>query len=59
MSWEDVCHFIAQGAINVSEGHTVIEAGSPVHRAMLAFCEYVTKGCVEFEPTGFVDGDKE
>ena len=22
MSWEEVCHFIAQAAINVSEGHT-------------------------------------
>lgn len=46
MSWDDVCHWIAQGAVNISEGHLTIEAGSRVHRAMEAFCEYVTTGRV-------------
>lgn len=44
MSWEEVCHFIAQGAINIEYGHTTIEVNSPVHKAMLAFCEYVNQG---------------
>jgi hypothetical protein len=52
MSWEDVLHFIAQGAVNIAEGHTTIEAGSRVHNAMNAFCEYVQKGCVTFNPQG-------
>jgi hypothetical protein len=56
MSWEDVLHFIAQGSVNIAEGHTTIEAGSPVHKAMEAFCEYVMKGCVAFNPqSGFLD----
>jgi hypothetical protein len=46
MSWEEVCHFIAQGAINIEYGHTTIEVNSPVHKAMLAFCEYANKGRV-------------
>jgi hypothetical protein len=52
MSWEDILHFIAQGAVNIAEGHTTIEAGSRVHIAMNAFCEYVQKGCVTFNPQG-------
>ena len=43
MSWEDVVHYIAQGAVNISEGHTVIEPNSRVHRAMIAFCEYESR----------------
>jgi len=53
MSWEDVCHWIAQGAVNISEGkYNTFEAGSRVHTAMNAFCEYVNKGCVTFDPIG-------
>ena len=52
MSWEDVLHFIAQGAVNIAEGHNVIEVDSPVFKAMNAFCEYVQKGCVTFNPHG-------
>jgi hypothetical protein len=52
MSWEDVLHFIAQGSVNIAEGHTTIEAGSPVHKAMEALCEYVMKGCVTFHSQG-------
>jgi hypothetical protein len=42
MPWIEVCAGIAQGAINISEGHTTIEAGSPVHKAMIDFCEHET-----------------
>ena len=52
MSWDEVCHWIAQGAVNIAEGHTTIETGSRVHNAMNAFCEYVQKGCVTFNPHG-------
>jgi len=58
MNWEDVCRLIAQGAVNVAEGHTNIEANSPVHKAMCAFCEYVNKGQVEYRGTGFVSGTR-
>lgn len=46
MNWEEVCHWIAQGAVNIAEGHTTIEADSRVHVAMKAFCEMVTQGYV-------------
>ena len=49
MSWEQVKHYIAQGAINVTEGKTmgetgmgcIIEDNSLIHLAMISFCEYV------------------
>lgn len=59
MSWEDVCHWIAQGAINIAEGHTTIEAGSRVHTAMNAFCEYVQKGRVTCDGKRFDVEEKE
>jgi hypothetical protein len=48
-SWEYVKHYIAQGAINIAQGKdsgvtgdgAVVEAGSPIHRAMELFCEYM------------------
>lgn len=43
MPWEAVCMNLAQGAINIAEGHTTIEAGSPVHHALEDFCHYVNK----------------
>ncbi len=43
MSWEDVCHFIAQAAVNIFSGETTIEPGSKIHQAMEAFCVYVPK----------------
>lgn len=58
MSWEEVCHYIAQGVINIESGYTTIELGSPVHRAMTAFCEYASKGRVlcDGKGTGIDDG---
>ncbi len=53
MSWEEVCHWIAQGAVNISSGITNIEAGSPVHKAMVAFCEYASSGLVKYSPSTF------
>lgn len=46
MEWQDVCHFIAQGAINIADGMTTIEAGSSIHRAMEAFCAHMRKAIV-------------
>jgi hypothetical protein len=46
MPWPEVCHYIAQGAVNVTEGYTVIEAGSRVHEAMVDFCEHVVRGTI-------------
>lgn len=43
MSWEEVCHFIAQGAINIDSGLTTIEKNSQVHKAMHAFCDFMTE----------------
>lgn len=40
MSWEEMCHFIAQGVINIDSGYNQIEVGSQVYKAMVAFCEY-------------------
>lgn len=54
MNWEEVCQLIAQGVINIDSGYTTIEPGSPVHRAMSAFCEYANKGCVKFNPLAIV-----
>lgn len=48
MNFEIVMHYIAQGAINISEGITQIEDGSPVHKAMLALCEMVNAGQVVY-----------
>lgn len=31
MSWEDVCRLLAQGAVNITEGHTTISPNSPIH----------------------------
>ena len=36
-----VLRLIAQAAINIDEGLTTIEAGSPAHRAMHALCTLV------------------
>lgn len=38
MEFDKVVSLIAQGAINISEGLTEIEAGSPVHTAMQELC---------------------
>lgn len=46
MDFENTMHFIAQGTINISSGHTTIEEGSPVHRAMGSLCELVNTGKV-------------
>jgi hypothetical protein len=46
MDFENTMHFIAQGTINISEGHQVIEEGSLVHRAMGSLCELVNTGKV-------------
>ncbi len=37
---------IAQGVINIAEGHTTIEKGSRVHECMAELCELVTSGAV-------------
>jgi hypothetical protein len=52
MDWETVCHYIAQGVINIEEGYTTIEPGSKVYKAMVAFCEYANKGCIQFNAKG-------
>jgi hypothetical protein len=44
--FEEAMHYIAQGAINISEGLTTVEDGSPVHQAMKAMCEMVSQGVV-------------
>ncbi|MHB8107889.1 MAG: hypothetical protein ACYDH4_10775 [Candidatus Cryosericum sp.] len=52
MPWEDVVHFIAQGAINISEGGhkdedprnrrgCFIEVDSRIHKAMVSFCTHM------------------
>ena len=38
MTWDEAMHWIARCASNITEGHTVIEAGSTVHRAMEELC---------------------
>lgn len=60
MSWEDVCHFIAQGAVNIEAGENVIQAGSLVHQAMTDFCYYASTERVrevkeEKEPSTFAE----
>jgi len=42
MTWAEIMSLVAQGAINIAEGHTNIEKGSPVHQAMLDLCERFT-----------------
>lgn len=39
-------HFIAQGAINVDEGHETIQRNSPIYKAWHALCKAVTEGHV-------------
>jgi hypothetical protein len=46
MSWDDVCHYIAQGAINIDCGHAKIQQGSAIHRAMTELCELLSEGKV-------------
>lgn len=63
MSWEDVCHFLAQACINLDYAQhktgdeklalMTIEPNSKVHRALAAFCEYVTDGLVDYSVKGF------
>ena len=48
LSWEEVVHSIAQGAINIDEGLTNVEKGSPIHKAMHAFCAYLARNEVKF-----------
>ncbi len=50
MTWEDVCHFIAQGVINIDCGTTEIQKDSRIHKAMAAFCEYMTEYDVQLRP---------
>lgn len=50
MSIEDALHWIAQGAINIDEGTTKIEAGSRVHVAMHAICHLAQTGKLHYEP---------
>jgi hypothetical protein len=54
MNFETVMHYIAQGAINISEGLTTIEPDSPIHRAMLALCEMTSAGLVRYTPSEYV-----
>lgn len=42
MSWSAITAGIAQGVINIAEGHTTIEKDSLVYRAMADFCERFT-----------------
>lgn len=53
LTFDEAMHWIAQGVINVAEGHTTIVAGSRVHRAMERLCEMVTAGKV-----GLVDRER-
>lgn len=40
MNHEEIMHFIAQAAINISEGVPgPIEIDSPIHKALIALCE--------------------
>ena len=48
--FDNIMHFIAQGAINISEGLTEVEADSPVHRAMSDLCRLVSEGKVTYTP---------
>jgi hypothetical protein len=56
MSRDDVIHFLAQAAINIDAGFTVIERGSRIHQALHTFCNFdanplreadIYRGCVE------------
>ena len=52
MPFPKIMHFIAQGAINVAEGHTTIEADSPIHRAMSDLCQRVSDGSLTIAELG-------
>lgn len=43
MSLNTCLNLIAQGAVNISEGHTVIESGSPIHRAMYELLDHYNR----------------
>jgi hypothetical protein len=51
MDWNDVVHFLAQGAVNVAEEMTMDSVGnkgcfiqnrSPIHKAMIGFCDHLS-----------------
>ena len=44
MTFDEVIHYIAQGAINIDEGIITIEKGSRVHEAMGRLCEMLSNG---------------
>lgn len=44
MSVDDCLHWIAQGAINVTEGLTEIQPGSKIHQAMEELCRHAQAG---------------
>lgn len=44
--FDGVMHFIAQAAINITEGLTNIEEGSPIHHAMIKLCQLANDGRV-------------
>lgn len=46
MTLEEVTRYLAQGAINITEGCTIIEPGSKVHQAMQEWCRLVESGLV-------------
>lgn len=41
MPLREALRLIAQGAVNISEGHTTIESGSPIHRAMYDLLDHI------------------
>lgn len=49
MEYEIIMHWIAQGAINITEGLTTIEADSPVHMAMQELCRLANEGKIYFD----------
>ena len=44
MDLKDVTHWITRGALNIREGCTTIEAGSPVHQAMVEWSRLAAAG---------------
>lgn len=46
MNMEQITHYLAQGAVNITEGYTTIERGSKIHEAMQEWCRLVQSGVV-------------
>lgn len=47
--FQRACAGLAQGVINISEGHTEIEPGSRIHKSMVTICEMLHAGHVTWQ----------